>query len=120
MCLNEQQEDPERSKKKKQNCFFYLVFVLRCKSADVSIIDIGPLLELLPPLLHRDTLSPNEKTRDKRGFPEGREKVSHVEVQRTMVGFLMVQQAVMPTKVLPAPQGKTIIPERARLLTERR
>lgn len=27
----------------------------------------------------------------------------------------MVQAAVMPTSVLPAPQGSTMIPERARL-----
>ncbi len=36
-------------------------------------------------------------------------------MQSTMVGFLMVQQAVMPTNVLPAPHGNTMTPDRARL-----
>jgi hypothetical protein len=30
-----------------------------------------------------------------------------------MQDFLMVQAAVMPVKVLPAPHGKTMIPDRA-------
>ena len=38
------------------------------------------------------------------------------EVQRTIVRFLMVQATEMPTKVLPAPHGNTIMPERAREL----
>jgi hypothetical protein len=38
-----------------------------------------------------------------------------LEVHRTMHDFLMVQAAVMPTSVLPAPQGRTMMPERARL-----
>lgn len=44
----------------------------------------------------------------------------YVEVHKTMVGFLIVQHAVMPTKVFPAPQGSTMIPERARLSQERK
>lgn len=36
-------------------------------------------------------------------------------MQSTRHDFLMVHAAVMPTNVFPAPQGKTIIPERARL-----
>lgn len=37
------------------------------------------------------------------------------EVQRTMQDLRMVVAAVMPTSVLPAPQGRTMIPDRARL-----
>jgi len=44
---------------------------------------------------------------------------THAEVHNTMVLFLMVQQAVMPTNVLPAPQGSTMMPDRARLLREK-
>lgn len=40
---------------------------------------------------------------------------TYEEVQRTRHDFLIVQAAVMPTSVLPAPQGSTIIPDRARL-----
>ena len=35
-------------------------------------------------------------------------------VASTRHRFLIVQAAVTPTSVLPAPQGRTIIPERAR------
>ena len=37
------------------------------------------------------------------------------EVHRTIQDFRIVHAAVIPTKVLPAPQGSTIIPDRARL-----
>lgn len=37
-------------------------------------------------------------------------------MQSTMVERLMVEAAVTPVKDLPAPQGKTIIPDRARPL----
>ena len=37
------------------------------------------------------------------------------DVQSTRHDFLIVQAAVIPTRVLPAPHGKTMIPERARL-----
>lgn len=37
------------------------------------------------------------------------------DVQSTRQLFLMVHAAVIPTKVLPAPQGSTMIPDRARL-----
>jgi hypothetical protein len=37
-----------------------------------------------------------------------------------MVGFLMVQHAVIPTRVLPAPHGNTMIPDLARLMTKER
>ena len=40
---------------------------------------------------------------------------TYEEVHKTRQDFLIVQAAVMPTSVLPAPQGKTIIPDRARL-----
>jgi len=39
------------------------------------------------------------------------------EVHNTRQDFLIVQAAVIPTNVFPAPHGKTIIPERARLHT---
>src|ERR1700749_3813363 len=35
-------------------------------------------------------------------------------VQSTIIPFLMVQAAVMPTRVFPAPQGNTMIPLLAR------
>lgn len=38
-----------------------------------------------------------------------------LEVHKTRTDFLIVQAAVMPTSVLPAPQGRTMMPERARL-----
>ena len=41
--------------------------------------------------------------------------LTHEEVQSTRHDFLIVQAAVIPTSVLPAPQGNTIIPDRARL-----
>ena len=37
------------------------------------------------------------------------------DVHKTRHDFLIVHAAVMPTSVFPAPQGKTMIPERARL-----
>lgn len=37
------------------------------------------------------------------------------EVQSTSTLFLIVHAAVIPTRVLPAPQGSTMIPDRARL-----
>lgn len=37
------------------------------------------------------------------------------DVQSTRHDFLIVQAAVMPTKVFPAPHGSTMIPDRARL-----
>lgn len=37
------------------------------------------------------------------------------EVHRTMHDLRIVVAAVMPTKVLPAPHGKTMMPDRARL-----
>ena len=40
---------------------------------------------------------------------------TYEEVQSTRHDFLIVQAAVMPTSVFPAPQGNTIIPDRARL-----
>lgn len=40
------------------------------------------------------------------------------DVHKTRHDFLIVHAAVMPTRVLPAPQGRTIIPERARLSGE--
>ena len=38
------------------------------------------------------------------------------DVHNTITDFLIVQAAVIPTKVFPAPQGKTIIPDLARPL----
>jgi hypothetical protein len=37
------------------------------------------------------------------------------DVQSTRHDFLIVHAAVMPTRVLPAPHGSTMMPERARL-----
>lgn len=44
-------------------------------------------------------------------------KNTYDEVHSTRQDFLIVQAAVMPTSVLPAPHGKTMMPERARLRT---
>jgi len=41
--------------------------------------------------------------------------VAHDDVQSTRQDFLIVHAAVIPTRVFPAPQGSTIIPDRARL-----
>ena len=41
--------------------------------------------------------------------------ITYEEVANTRQDFLIVQAAVIPTKVFPAPHGKTMIPERARL-----
>lgn len=38
------------------------------------------------------------------------------DVHSTKHDFLIVQAAVIPTRVFPAPQGKTMMPERARLM----
>lgn len=40
---------------------------------------------------------------------------AHEDVHSTRHDFLIVQAAVMPTRVLPAPHGSTIIPDLARL-----
>ena len=40
---------------------------------------------------------------------------TYPEVHKTRQLFLIVHAAVIPTSVFPAPQGNTIIPERARL-----
>lgn len=40
---------------------------------------------------------------------------THAEVHSTNTLFLIVHAAVIPTNVLPAPHGKTIIPDLARL-----
>jgi hypothetical protein len=40
------------------------------------------------------------------------------DVQRTMHDLRIVVAAVIPTRVLPAPQGRTMMPERARLFVE--
>jgi hypothetical protein len=42
-------------------------------------------------------------------------KYAYEEVHNTKQLFLMVHAAVIPTRVLPAPHGSTMIPERARL-----
>jgi hypothetical protein len=42
-------------------------------------------------------------------------EITNDDVQRTRHDFLIVQAAVIPTKVLPAPQGSTMIPDLARL-----
>lgn len=41
--------------------------------------------------------------------------VAYPDVHNTRQLFLIVQAAVMPTSVFPAPHGNTMIPERARL-----
>ncbi len=46
---------------------------------------------------------------------DSEEHGTYEEVQRTRHDFLIVQAAVIPTSVLPAPQGSTMIPDRARL-----
>jgi hypothetical protein len=40
---------------------------------------------------------------------------TYEEVHRTRQDFLIVQAAVIPTNVFPAPQGNTMMPDRARL-----
>ena len=40
---------------------------------------------------------------------------TYEDVHNTRQDFLIVHAAVMPTRVLPAPQGSTMIPDLARL-----
>lgn len=41
--------------------------------------------------------------------------MAYEDVHRTKQDFLIVHAAVIPTSVFPAPQGSTMIPDRARL-----
>jgi hypothetical protein len=44
--------------------------------------------------------------------------MTYEDVHRTRHDFLIVHAAVIPTRVFPAPQGRTIIPDLARLLQD--
>jgi hypothetical protein len=48
--------------------------------------------------------------------PAAEQAQTYEEVHRHKQDFLIVHAAVMPTSVLPAPHGSTMIPERARPL----
>lgn len=85
---------------------------LRSKDGNLLVANVCKLNELLLPLLSGDA------------GDSGRVSAINImktsygtydEVQRTSTLFLIVQAAVIPTRVLPAPQGSTIIPDRARL-----
>lgn len=84
----------------------YLFFLIGSKSSNCVFFNRRPHPELLSPLLNRYTAQ--------RDFSM---KFPYLEVQSTSVLFFIVQAAVTPTRVFPAPHGNTIIPERARLIT---
>jgi hypothetical protein len=88
----------------------HLFLLVRCEDRNLTVGYIGPLHELLPPLHNRDTTA--RAISSQADVPQ---QITHEDVQRTRQDFLIVQAAVMPTSVLPAPQGRTMIPERARL-----
>lgn len=90
----------------------YLLLLIGSKYGNLLVGDIRPLHELLPPLHNRDTATNSFTCQSS---VNNGALSTHEEVQRTRHDFLIVQAAVIPTSVLPAPQGNTIIPDRARL-----
>ena len=85
-----------------------LFFLVGSEHSYLPVGHIWPLKELLSPLhnwhpeeIEKEDLKDYAKTYD--------------DVQSTRHDFLIVQAAVIPTRVLPAPHGNTMIPERARL-----
>lgn len=88
-----------------------LLLLVGSKHANLLVRDIRPLHKLALPLHYRDTLARVSTTQ--RSLET--KVVTHPEVARTSVLFLIVHAAVIPTSVLPAPQGNTMMPERARL-----
>ena len=88
-----------------------LFLLIRCKHRNLLIRNVRPLHKLALPLHHRHTLTRVSTTQ--RSLET--KVVAHPEVARTNVLFLIVHAAVIPTSVLPAPQGNTMIPDRARL-----
>ena len=93
----------------------YLLLLIRREDRDLAVGDVGPLHELLPPLHHghpKGARAPGSAAARARAVGSDG---TYEEVQRTRQDFLIVHAAVMPTSVLPAPQGRTMMPERARL-----
>lgn len=88
----------------------YLLFLVGSKNGNLTICDIRPLHKLRFPL-HDRHAKLNVKSSLMRKI-----LTAYEEVHRTRQLFLTVHAAVMPTSVLPAPQGSTMIPERARLV----
>ena len=90
----------------------YLLFLISRENSYLFISDIRPLDELLPPLHDRNAVI-SVVSKGKSTPPE--QERTDEDVQSTRQDFLIVHAAVMPTRVFPAPQGSTMIPERARL-----
>lgn len=92
---------------------------LRRKDGYLLVTDVCELDELLLPLLGRYSVRHASCVSYAKGIRLHR-TWTHAEVQSTSTLFLMVHAAVMPTRVLPAPQGNTMIPDLARLHNPRR
>lgn len=83
------------------------------KGTDLSFRDVGEVKELLFPLGYRYTTVTREKTSENVCTTKKKGNQTNAEVQSTSALFLIVQAAVIPTSVFPAPQGKTMIPDLA-------
>lgn len=100
----------------------YLFFLIGGEDGDLFVCDVRPLDKLLSPLHNRhpsikvsqSIRFPLKSAPEERSEHKKERKKTHDEVHKTRHDFLIVQAAVIPTRVLPAPQGNTMIPERAR------
>ena len=86
-----------------------LLFLIGRENSNLLLGDVRPLHKLLFPLHDGHA----KRTSVKRMLRLDAQ--TNEEVANTRQDFFMVHAAVMPTRVLPAPQGRTIIPDRARL-----
>lgn len=93
-----------------------LFLLIGREDRNLFVGDIGPLDKLLAPL--HDGY-PTLRVVSLAGETRECSLRAHEDVQRTRHDFLIVHAAVIPTSVLPAPQGRTIIPDRARLHTRK-
>ena len=96
-------------------CGPYLLLLVGCEHGDLTVCHIRPQHELLFPLHHRHTA--DQRQSDKPNC-HGNRHVTHEDVHNTRQDFLIVHAAVIPTRVFPAPQGRTMMPDRARLQNE--
>jgi len=92
----------------------HLFLLISGKYGNLLVGNVRPLHELLSPLHNRDSVV-RTVSAVKAPSVDSDKLWTYEEVQSTRHDFLIVQAAVMPTSVLPAPQGNTIMPERARL-----
>lgn len=93
-----------------------LFLLIGREDRNLLVRDIRPLNKLLTPL-HDGHPEKHKVSLDSTNGPNGFS--AYDDVQRTRHDFLIVHAAVIPTSVFPAPQGRTIIPDRARLHTHK-